>query len=101
MEIIFLSVSIVASKAMSDPLELVTFSVIKLSTLESMSAESSVFLMDSLNSSSITVSSRTSVAPLRGLNVTVGVIESIAVKVIQLAVLAFPELSSTVEPMAT
>ena len=97
----FLSESMMASKAMSEPLELVAFSVIKLSTLESVSAESSVFLMASLNSSSTTVSSRTSVAPLRGLNVKVGVIESIAVKVIELAVLAFPELSSTVAPMAT
>ena len=97
----FLSESMVASKAMSEPLKLVAFSVIKLSTLESVSAESSVFLMASLNSSSTTVSSRTSVASLRGLNVKVGEIESIAVKVIELAVLAFPELSSTVAPMAT
>ena len=43
----------------------------------------------------------TFVAALTGLKVRVGVIESIAVKVIELAVLAFPELSSTVAPMAT
>jgi hypothetical protein len=40
-------------------------------------------------------------AALTGLKVRVGVIESIAVKVIELAVLAFPELSSTVETIAT
>jgi hypothetical protein len=43
----------------------------------------------------------TLVAESTGLKVMVGVIESIAVKVIELAVLAFPELSSTVAPMAT
>ena len=89
------------STLLEEPLELVVLRVIKLSTLESVSAESSVFLMASLNSSSITVSSRTSVAPLRGLNFTVGVIESIAVKVIELAVLVLSEVSSTVEPIAT
>ena len=38
----------VASKAISEPLELVSFRVIKLSTLESVSAESSVFLIASV-----------------------------------------------------
>ena len=64
-------------------------------------ASSLALLIASLNSSSITESIGTSVAPLRGLNVRVGVIESITVKVAELAVLTFPELSLTGVPMAT
>ena len=45
MVIIFLSESIVASKAISEPLELFTFKVIRLSTLELVKAESSVLRM--------------------------------------------------------
>ena len=90
-----------ASKSISEPLELVVLRVIKLSTLESVSAESSVFLITSLNVIVMFESIATLVAESTGLKVMVGVIESIAVKVIELAVLAFPELSSTVAPMAT
>ena len=44
----FLSELMVASKAISEPLELVVFRVIKLSTLESVSAELLVFLTATL-----------------------------------------------------
>ena len=99
--IIFLSESIVASKAISVPLELVSLRVIKLSTFESVNAESSVFLIASVKVMVMFESLATFAAALTGLKVRVGVIESMAVKVIELAVLAFPELSSTVAPMAT
>ena len=94
--IIFLSESMVASKAISEPLELVSFRVIKLSTFESVNAESSVFLIASVKVMFMLESLATFAAALTGLKVRVGVIESIAVKVIEPAVLAFPELSSTV-----
>ena len=90
-----------ASKAISEPLELVALRVIKLSTLEFVSAVSSVFLITSLNVIVMFESIATLVAESTGLNVMVGVIESIAVNVAELALLAFPELSSTVAPMAT
>ena len=90
-----------ASKAISEPLELVVLRVIRLSTLESVSAESSVFLITSLNVIVMFESIATLVAESTGLKVMVGVIESIAVNVAELALLAFPELSSTVAPMAT
>ena len=48
-----LSESMVASKAISEPLELVALRVIKLSTLELLSAVSSMFLAASLNVSVI------------------------------------------------
>ena len=91
----------VASKAISEPLELVVLRVIKLSTLESVSAELSVFLIASLKVRMMFESTATFVDKLTGLNVKLGAIESIAVNVIELAVLVFPELSSTVAPMAT
>ena len=59
----FLSESMVASKAISEPLELVVLRVIKLSTLESVSAESSVFLIAVLK-----VSVRFEPLQLRSLN---------------------------------
>ena len=46
--IIFLSELMVASKAILEPLEFVSLRVIKLSTLESVSAELSVFLTATL-----------------------------------------------------
>ena len=97
----FLSESMVASKAISEPLELVVLRVIKLSTLESVSAELSVFRMASLKVRVILESTATFVDELTGLNVRLGVIESIAVNVAELTLLAFPELSSTVAPMDT
>ena len=99
--ITFLSESMVASNAILDPLELVSLRVIKLSILESVNAESSVLRIASLKVMVMLESLATFVAELIGLNVNEGVIESIAVKVIELEVLAFPELSSTVAPIAT
>ena len=90
-----------ASKAISEPLELVSLRVIKLSTLESVNAELSVFRIASLKVMVILESIATFVAELTGLNVRVGVIESIAVKVIELALIALSESSSTVAPIAT
>ena len=68
----FLFESMVASKAMSEPLELVVLSVIRVSTLESVSAVSSIFLTASLNVIVIFESTATPVAEFAGLNVTVG-----------------------------
>ena len=62
----------VASKAISEPLELVVFRVIKLSTLESVRSESSVFRILVLKVSVIFEFRATPVAELAGLNVTVG-----------------------------
>ena len=88
----FLSESMVASKAISEPLELVTFKVIKLSTLESVSAESSVFLMAVLKVSVRFEPTTTPVAEFAGLNVTVGArvvaIDPLPVVVLPLTVIA-------------
>ena len=62
----------VASKAISAPLELVSLRVIKLSTLESLSAESSVFLTAVLKVSVRFDPAVTPVAEFAGLNVTLG-----------------------------
>ena len=67
----------------------------------SVSAELSVFLMASLKVRVILEFTSTFVDELTGLNIKLGVSESIAVKVAELALLAFPELSSTVVPIAT
>ena len=80
MVIIFLSPSIVASKSMLDPLELVSFRVIKLSTLESVKAVLSVFLTASLKVIVILVSEATPVEESDGLKVTEGAHESDVVK---------------------
>ena len=80
MVIIFLSLSIVASKAISAPLALVSLSVIKLSTLESVTAVSSVFLIASLKVRVILVVEETPVEESVGLNVIVGAHESDVVK---------------------
>ena len=79
--ITFLSVSIVASKPISDPEALVVFRVIKASTFESVSAESSILRAASLNVMVIFRSTATPVAPLAGANVTVGPVISLAVLV--------------------
>ena len=96
-----LSESMVASKAISAPLELVAFRVIKLSTLESLSAESSIFLTASLNVSVMFESTATAVAELAGLHVSVGAAVSAAVKVADAALMAVPQVFSTVFPIAT
>ena len=68
----FLSESMVASKAISEPLEMLLIRVIRLSTLESVSAESLVFLIAVLKVSVIFEFRATPVAEFAGLNVTVG-----------------------------
>lgn len=96
-----LSESMVASKAMSAPLELVALSVIKSSTFESVSAESSIFLTASLNVSVIFESTATPVAEFAGLQVRVGPAVSATVKVADAALNAVPQVFSTVFPIAT
>ena len=82
----------VASKAISVPLELVSFRVIKLSTLESLIAESSVFLTAVLKVSVKFDPTATAVAEFAGLNVTVGervvAIEPLPVVVLPVTVIA-------------
>ena len=90
----------VASKAISEPLELVAFRVIKLSTLESLNALSSIFLIASLNVSVMFESTATPAAELTGLQVVVGPAVSAAVKVAEAALIAVPQVFSTVFPIA-
>ena len=89
---IFLSESMVASKAISEPLELVVLRVIKLSTLESVSAESLVFLIAVLKVSIRFEPTKTPVAEFAGLNATVGervvAIDPLPVVVLPLTVIA-------------
>ena len=68
----FLFELMVASKAILEPLEFVALRVIKLSTLESVSAELSVFLTATLKLSVRFEPTTTPVAEFAGLNVTVG-----------------------------
>ena len=90
-----------ASKAISEPLELVALRVNKLSTLELLSAVLSIFLTASLNVSVIFESTATPVAKLAGLQVSVGPTVSAAVKVADAALKAVPQVFSTVLPIAT
>mgnify|MGYP007026248423 CR=1 FL=1 len=69
------SESIVASKAISEPLELVSLSVIKLSTLVSVRAESSISLISSSKVMVISESTATEVDKCAGLNSMVGAVE--------------------------
>ena len=62
----------VASKAISEPLELVVLRVIRLSTLESVRSESSVFRILVLKVSVRFEPTTTPVAEFAGLNATVG-----------------------------
>ena len=96
-----LELSITASKAISDPLELVVLRVIRVSTFESVSAESSVFLITS--SKAIVMSELTAipVAESAGVKSRFGAVESAATNVIELAVIALLESSSKVAPIAT
>ena len=86
---------------MSVPLELVVFRVIKLSTVASVNEELSVFLITS--SKAIVISELTAipVAELTGVKSTFGAVESAALKVIELALIALSDASSTVAPIAT
>ena len=90
-----------ASKAISEPLELVLLRVIKLSTFESVSDESSVFLMTSSKAMVMSELTAIPVAELAGVKSRLGAVESAAIKVIELAVIALSESSSTVVPIAT
>ena len=90
-----------ASKTISEPLELVVFRVIKLSTLESVIVESSVFLITSSKAIVISELIAIPVAELAGVKSRLGAVESAATKVIELAVMALSESSSTVAPIAT
>ena len=92
---------IVASKAISEPLELFSLSVISASTLESSSAESLVSLTASLKVSVMFESTATEVALSKGLKVVVGAALSTAVKVTLAALIALLEASSTLVPIAT
>ena len=86
-----------ALKGILFPLASFSFSTIRgFVRLESVIGLSSVFLISSVNVSSITAFEGTLMSPLRGLNVISGVIISFAVKEIELAIFGLPELSSTV-----
>jgi len=101
MVIIFLSESIVALKAISDPLELVVLRVIRLSTLVSVNAVSSIFLIASLNVRVIFESTAIPVAEFAGFQVSVGPAVSATVKVAEAALIAVSHEFSTVVPIAT
>ena len=98
--ITFLSESIVAVKATGE-LSDVYSSVIKLPTFESVIAESSGFLTASLKVSDTFEEIGTQLEASGGTKATVGAVESAAVKVIELALIALSESSSTVAPIAT
>ena len=91
----------VASKAISDPLELVVLRVIRLSTLESVNTVSSIFLTASLNVKVIFESMAISVAEFAGLQVSVGPAVSATVKVAEAALIVVSHEFSTVVPIAT
>ena len=106
MVITLLALSIVASKGTSLPLELVSFRVIKLSTLEFVISVLLVFRIASLKVSVMFESLATPVAELVGLKVIVGAVVSTtpisrAVKVAEDALMALLASSSTVVPIAT
>ena len=97
----FLAVSMVALKSISVPLESESFKVIKLSTLVFVNAESSVFLIASLKVNVMLSVTGTGSSRSAGSKTIVGEIVSTTVKVIELALIALSEASSTVAPMAT
>ena len=96
-----LELSITASKAISVPLELVVLRVIKLSTFESVNAESSVFLMTSSKAMVMSELTAIPVAESAGVKSRLGAVESAATKVISLALMALSASSSKVAPIAT
>jgi len=73
----FLLVSMVASKAMLAPLALVNFSVMRLSMLLSVNTVLSMLRTASLKVMMMLSLIATPVAPLTGLNVTVGAVVSV------------------------
>ena len=97
----FLAVSMVALKSISVPLESESFKVIKLSTLVFVNVESSVFLIASLKVNVMLSVTGTGSSRSAGSKTIVGEIVSTTVKVIELALIALSEASSTVAPMAT
>ena len=96
-----MELSITASNAISVPLELVVLSVIKLSTFESVIDVLSLFLMGSSKKIVISELTATPVVDSAGEKSRIGAVESDAVKVVELVMIALSELSSTVGPMAT
>ena len=96
-----LELSITASKAISVPLELVALSVIKVSTFESVNAESSVFLMTSSKAMVMSELIAIPVSEFAGVKSRFGAVESAATKVISPALMALSESSSRVAPIAT
>ena len=90
-----LSESIVASKAISTPLPLVSLRVIKPSTLVLFRAESLVNLISSSKVRMMSVSSATMVDASAGLKVKTGAVESTTQNVPEVALIVLSELSST------
>ena len=90
--IIFLSESIVASKSIFEPLELSSLSVIRVSILEFVSSELSVFLIAPSKVIVILVLSAIPVAPSKGLKVRVGAATSAVVK-LSVVVSVFPHMN--------
>ena len=95
-----LSESMVAVKAIGEP-SAVYSRVIKLPTFELVIAESSGFLTASLKVSVTFEEIGTQFDASGGTKATVGAVESATVKVIELALIALSESSSTVAPIAT
>ena len=100
MVITSLSESMVAVKAIG-VLSDVYSRVIKLPTFESVIAESSGFLTASLKVRETLDDIGTQFVASGGTKATVGAVASAAVKVIELALIALSEASSTVAPIAT
>ena len=92
----------VAVKATGEPSDVYS-RVIKLPTFESVISELAVssFLTASLKVSDTFDDIGTQFVESGGTKATVGAVESAAVKVIELAVIALSDSSSTVAPMAT
>ena len=98
--IIFLSEFIVAVKSIA-VLSDTYSSVIKLPKFEFVNSLSFIFLTDSLNVKVTFAVIGIPVAVSAGSKVTTGAVESAAVKVIELALIALSDSSSTVAPIAT
>ena len=101
MVINWFKLSMTASKVMSAPLELFVLRVIRLSTFEFVSEELSIFRITSSKAMVMSELTATPVAEPNGVNSTFGGVESAAVKVVELALIALSDASSTVAPMAT
>ena len=91
----------VALKSISVPFSSESFKVIRLSTLVLVKAELSVFLIASLKVNVMLSVTGTRVSVSTGSKTIVGEIVSTTVKVIELALIALSDSSSTVAPMAT